>query len=263
MFHKLGVQLFTVRDYLKTPESAEDAFARLAELGYTEAHTAGNRFDAELFGELLAKYGISVIGTHYDLNKILNDPELTMAQRRMWHTTNIGIGGLPMPARTDLAQLKLFIDRYNKAAELYGREGFRLTYHNHQFEFVRIDGYKTIMDILCEELDPDNISFVLDTCWVAAGGADVIDWMDKLKGRIDILHLKDVCIRPENGYYIPGVTEVGNGNLPWDRIMSKAEEIGVRHYIVEQDGYWSDTPFDSLCMSAEFLRKYQNECARA
>lgn len=73
-----------------------------------------------------------------------------------------------------------------------------------------------------------------------------------IKGRIDILHLKDVYIRQEGLNYIPSVTKVGNGNLPWDKIMSKAEEIGVKHYIVEQDKYWNDTPFDSLKMSADF-----------
>lgn len=257
MFEKLGLQLYTVRDHMADPESADATFARLAGLGYTEVHTAGNKFDAALFGELLSKHGLSVIGTHYDLNKIYNDPEGTVAHHRMWNTTNIGIGSLPMPARTDLNELKSFIKKYNTAAALYAEEGFKLTYHNHHFEFMRIDGYKTIMEILCEELDPDNIRFVLDTCWVSAGGAEVTDWMERLKGRIDIFHLKDVYLRAENGYYVPSMTEVGNGNLPWDMIMSKAEQIGVKHYIVEQDKYWNDTPFDSLSMSAEFLKKYK------
>ena len=50
MFQKLGVQLYTIRDYMRDPEFADLAFAKLAEMGYTEAHTAGNDFDAKLFG---------------------------------------------------------------------------------------------------------------------------------------------------------------------------------------------------------------------
>ena len=181
-----------------------------------------------------------------------------MAHHRAWNTTNIGIGFLPVPARTDLDSLKEFIRRYNQAAKLYAEEGFKLTYHNHQFEFMRIDGYKTIMDILCEGLDPDNVSFVLDTCWVSAGAGDVTAWMDKLKGRIDILHLKDTRLRlDDSGVYTVGVTEIGNGNLAWDKIMAKSEEIGVKYYVVEQDNGWITSPLDSLAASARFLEKYK------
>ena len=257
MFNKLGVQLYTVRDYLQDPEFADLAFAKLAEMGYTEAHTAGNSFDAALFGELLAKHGISVIGTHYDFDKIVNDPEETLRVHKLWNTTNIGIGGMPLEARADLASLKSFIDKFNKAAELYGKDGYRLTYHNHNFEYIRIDGKKTIMDILYEELDPVNTSFVLDTCWVAAGGADVVEWIEKLKGRIDILHLKDMYMVRDQKYYVAHITEVGNGGLAWDRIMKAAEGIGVKHYVVEQDTHFTKTPFNSLKMSAEFLSKYK------
>ena len=258
MFQKLGVQLYTIRDYMKDPDFADLAFSKLAELGYTEAHTAGNAFDAKLFGELLQKHGISIIGTHYDWNKILTAPEETMEIHRMWGTTNVGIGGMPQDARKNLDGLQSFITDFNRAAELYAKHGFRLTYHNHNFEFVRIDGYKTMMDLLYEGFDPATTSFVLDTCWVAAGGGDVCAWMEKLAGRLDILHLKDMALVKEEGKgFQPYLTEVGHGNLAWDKIMQTAEKIGVKHYVVEQDKNWQDTPFNSLKMSADFLAKYK------
>ncbi len=257
MFNKLGVQLYTIRDYMQDPEFADLAFAKLAEMGYTEAHTAGNAFDAKLFGELLAKHGISVIGTHHSWDKILNNREETVELHKLWGTTNIGIGGMPSAPRKDLDELKKFIADFNKAAEFYAKEGFRLTYHHHNFEFVRIDGKKTIMDLLYEELDPANTSFVLDTCWLAAGGADVIEWLEKCRGRLDILHLKDMYLAREDKYFIPYITEVGNGGLAWDRIIKTAEEVGVKHYVVEQDTHWQKTPFNSLQMSADFLAKYR------
>ena len=258
MFNKLGVQLFTIRDYMKDPEFADLAFSKLAQLGYTEAHTAGNAFDEKLFCELLDKHGIKIIGTHYDYNKIINDPEETIRVHRMWGTTNIGIGGMPSAPRNDLDELKKFIADYNRAAELYAKEGFRLTYHHHNFEFVRIDGYKTIMDLLVEEFDPANISFVADTCWLSAGGADVCAWLEKLAGRIDILHLKDMTIKKDtaSGKLLPYITEVGYGNLSLDPIMETAERIGVKHYVVEQDTNFTGTPFNSLKMSADVLAKY-------
>lgn len=258
MFQKLGLQLYTVRDYLKDPEFADLTFKRLAELGYTEVQTAGNDFDAKLFGELIAKHGIKIIGTHYSYRGILQDPEETMKIHRMWGTTNIGIGGMPAEPRENLDSLKQFIKEFNAAAELYAKEGFRLTYHNHNFEFYRIDGHKTVMDLLYEELDPKNISFVLDTCWVAAGGGDVRAWMEKLAGRLDILHLKDLWFKYDKrkNAYLPAMTEIGHGNLDWKSILETAEKIGVKHYVVEQDDYFMSTPFESLKYSAETLKPY-------
>ena len=49
MFKNLGVQLYTIRDFMNDPAFADVAFGKLAEMGYTEAHTAGNAFDAKLF----------------------------------------------------------------------------------------------------------------------------------------------------------------------------------------------------------------------
>lgn len=255
MFHTLGVQLYTVRDYLNDPEFADLAFHKLAELGYREVQTAGNE---DKLAELIAKNDLKIVGTHYNFQKIMNEPDRTMELHRKWGTTNIGIGGMPVPARTDLAKLKKFIYDFNITAEKYAKCGFKLTYHNHNFEFTRIDGYQTLMDLLYEGLDPATTSFVLDTCWVAAGGADVIDWMEKLEGRIDILHLKDLTlITNKSGSLEPTMTEVGYGNLAWDRIIATAEKIGVKHYVVEQDQNFSKTPFESLRMSMEFLKKYQ------
>ena len=259
MFQKLGVQLYTVRDYLKDPAFADLTFKTLHNLGYTEVQTAGNAFDAKLFGELAAKNGISIIGTHYDYNKILRAPEETMEIHRMWGTTNVGIGGMPVAPRESLDELKKFVKEFNAAAELYAKEGFRLTFHNHHFDFCRIDGTKTIMDLLYENLDPVNTSFVLDTCWVSVGGGDVCEWMEKLAGRLDILHLKDRYIQPleDTKHYVHAITEVGNGALCWDRILKTAEQIGVKHYVVEQDNNFTGTAFDSLKMTADFLKKYQ------
>ncbi len=257
MIKKLGLQLYTIRDYMKDPEFADLAFKKVNELGYTEAHTAGNAFDSKIFGELLNKNGISVIGTHYDYDKILNAPEETMEIHKMWGTTNVGIGGMPGEARTNLEGLNKFIDDFNKASETYAKNGFKLTYHNHNFEFVRIDGYKTLMDVLAEKFNPETVSFVLDTCWVAAGGGDVTSWMEKLAGRIDVLHLKDIMIVNNGGRLEPRMTEIGHGNLDWDKILKTAEQIGVTNYVVEQDNFFMGAnPFESLKASAEFLKPY-------
>ncbi len=257
MFKKLGLQLYTTRDYMNDEESLDKTFEKLVAMGYTEGQTAGLNVENPAYAKLAKKHGMAIIGTHYDYNKIINEPAATMKLHDELGTKNVGIGGMPGDARNYDGLMK-FIEAFNKAGEIYGKEGYRLTYHNHSFEFIKVNGQKTIMDYLYEELDPKNISFVLDTCWVAHGGADIRHWMEKLAGRIDILHLKEIeAYYDEAGKVTQAYTNIGNGNIWWDGVLETAEKIGVKHYVVEQDSRWIDNdPFKSLAASADYLKKY-------
>ena len=256
MIEKLGFQLYSVRDFMTDPDVADVAFKKLAQYGYSEVHTAGNYMSDEALGELCKKHNMTIIGSHYDYKKILEDPETTMAVHNAWGTKNVGIGGMPREVRDSLAGVKGFIDEFNRAAELYAKHGFRLTYHHHNFEFARIDGYKTIMDLLYENLDPKNTAFVLDTCWISAGGGDVCAWLEKCAGRVDILHLKEMALKKEDKNFVPYITEVGNGNIAWEPVIKTAEKLGIKHYIVEQDHHFSPNSLASLKISADYLKKF-------
>lgn len=258
MIKKLGLQLYTIRDFMKDEASIDESFSRLAEIGYTEAQTAGCPIAPERFAELAKKHGLDIVGTHYDWNEILNNYDETVRIHRLWNTTNIGIGGMPGDARKDYDILMKFIEDFNRAAALYAKDGFKLTYHNHSFEFTKIHGDKTIMDLLVENLDEKNTSFVLDTCWVAHGGGDVRHWLEKLAGRIDILHVKDLVVYYNaEGKLTHTMTEIGAGSLWWDGIIETAERTGVKYYNVEQDSHFATgDPFASVKQSRDFLAKY-------
>jgi sugar phosphate isomerase/epimerase len=73
--------------------------------------------------------------------------------------------------------------------------------------------------------------------------------LESLKGRVRILHLKDMK-RTADG---PTFAEIGQGNLNWQGILDVANAIGVRHCIVEQDQCDGD-PLDSIRMSYEYLK---------
>ncbi|MBP3369954.1 MAG: sugar phosphate isomerase/epimerase [Clostridia bacterium] len=255
MYTKLGLQVYTVRDYIKDEQSMEDTFKRLAEMGYSELHTAG--YESETFARLADKYGLSVVGTHYSLDKIVNNVEETVALHKTLGTTNIGVGGC---SARSYDEIMAFIEKYNKSAAEYAKYGFKLTYHNHSFEFVEVKDGKSMMDLLVENLDKDNISFVLDTCWVANAGCDVCAWIEKLQGRIDILHLKDlkVLFADEGRWAVrQQLCEIGNGNLDWGKILATAEATGIKHVVVEQDNTWIDgDPFKSLEASRKYLYQF-------
>ena len=171
-----------------------------------------------------------------------------MANHRALGTTNMGIGGF---GAESVEAVERFIEQANTVANNVYPHGFKFTYHNHSHEFRLLENGRTAMDMLVEGLDPVKTSFVLDTYWVQHGGGDVRHWIEKLAGRIDILHLKEMG-RNDKG---PFITEVGNGNIWWEGVLETAEKAGVKHYVVEQD-IWPGDPFDSIAQSAAYLKKF-------
>ncbi len=254
MIKKIGLQLYSIRDYMKTAEEMRASFRRLKDMGYDEAQTAGSGgVTYTELAEIAKETGIEIVGTHYSWDDMHNNFEQTLADHRAMGTTNCGIGG--QFGLSSESATKNFIEAANKIADKLYDNGLKFTYHNHSHEFVKINDKDTIWDLLVEGLDPVKTSFVLDTCWVQQGGADVRHWIELLKGRVDILHLKDVGRR--GGDKPLFFTEIGNGNLWWEGIIESAVNSGVKHYCVEQDGEWLyNDPFKSLEISSKFLHKF-------
>jgi sugar phosphate isomerase/epimerase len=90
----------------------------------------------------------------------------------------------------------------------------------------------------------------LDTYWVHFGGGDCVDWCRKLAGRLPFIHLKDYAITKAR---TPVYCEIGQGTLPFARIIAEAEQSGCRWFIVEQDTCPRD-PFESLKISCDYLK---------
>src|ERR1700744_3569468 len=83
------------------------------------------------------------------------------------------------------------VKNMNAAAPVLKNRGKQLAYHNHDFEFLPING-RPAFDILWNNTDPALIKAELDVFWVKRAGVDPVSYMQKLDGRLMLLHLKDV-----------------------------------------------------------------------
>lgn len=166
----------------------------------------------------------------------------------------MGIGAMPRktwdtsPSRDDYL---VFADSLNHIGRtLQERYGMTVAYHNHHFEFERF-GDEAAMDLLIRETDPSCVEFILDTYWVQYGGASVVDYIKKLRGRMSVCHLKDMVIEQCK----QRMCEVGNGNMNFPAILHALEETGVPYAVIEQDDCYGKNPFDCLKTSLCNLEK--------
>ena len=222
-----GIQIYSVRDKMTSAEKIRDTFKALKAMGYDYLQTAGTpAVPYDQYGALAQEAGLAIVGTHDNFAMMCEDFEQSLANHRALGTNLMGIGGFhPQTDDTDVAAWEEFIEKANKVAAKCAEHGMKFTYHNHSHEFIRLANGKTPMEMLVEGLDPVNTSFVLDTFWVQHGGGDVRYWIEKLTGRIDILHLKDMQRLPVmnslRGWQM--FTEIGQGHLQWPLILEAAE----------------------------------------
>ena len=260
--HNIGLQLYGIRDCFTDETHIRRALKEVAAMGYTQVQTAGFFIGVEAFADAIKEAGLEVVGTHYDWEILRTDMNRALREHARLGTSNVGIGGMPGEYRGSVAATEAFIREANRLAAELAAHGCKFTYHNHDFEFRRLEDGRTAMEHLIDGLDPDNISFVLDVYWVQHAGADVRRMIERLAGRIDILHLKDMGLTPGESVR-PCITEIGSGNMDFRDITATADAAGVRYYVVEQDDNFAVDPMTSARTSFRYLAdKVFNEPAR-
>lgn len=247
---KLGAQLFTLRDYTQTAKDLDYSLGRVKEMGYqTVQISAIGPIPAEKVRELCDKHGLEIVLTHTDPNRILNDTEAVIREHDVMGCKYIGIGMMPKKYCSP-EWLWHFAEDYREPAKKIAAAGKLLMYHNHNIEFQKFNG-RLVLNTLLESFAPEELGFTLDTYWVQMGGADVCEWLTKLKGRTPCVHLKDMAVRSWDAVMAP----VMEGNLNFPKILRTMEELGgVEHILVEQD-ICEGSPFDCLKTSYDNLHK--------
>ena len=243
---KIGAQFYTLREHCKTLEDFSESLKKVADIGYKTVQISGTcPYEAEWLKAELQKNDLKCVITHTPVDKILNETEKVIEDHNTFGSDCIGIGYYNFMENFE-ENFKKFKDDFTPVMEQFHKNGKYLMYHNHHFEFNKLDG-KTIMQHLAEQIPTEYLGFTLDTYWVQTGGGDPAYWIEKLKSRVPCIHLKDYS-------YGAKMAVVGEGNINFDRVFEKAEAAGTKYMIVEQDECYGEDPFDCLKRSYEYLK---------
>lgn len=244
MAENVGVQLYTVREFIDTKEGLIDSLKKIRQIGYTAVEMSPfGPLELQELKQVLDGEGISFPSTHLGVDQILNDFDRVTEALQFFGCRHVASSG----RANDADGYQRLAADLSRAAERLEQVGIALSYHNHHWEFQKF-GERTGLQILLDETDP-RVNFQLDTYWVQEGGADPIAWIRSVAGRIPYLHLKDMTIIDAKVH----MAEVGEGNLNWPGIFTAAKEAGTQWFIVEQDFCQRD-PFESIAISLRNLK---------
>lgn len=242
----IALQLYSVRDFAE--KDMRGTLQKVKALGYDGVEFAGlYGYAPEDVKAMCEEIGLVPISAHVPIDDLLKPG--TVAAYKTIGCRFIAVPWLGEERRPGHEKYAQTLKDIVAIAEEVNRQGMTLLYHNHDFEFVKVDGAYAL-DIMYENIPADLLQTELDTCWVRVGGADPSAYVKKYSGRAPVVHLKDyVGEKSEHMYELIGVDStakeeetakfelrpVGDGVQDFPSIVAACEQAGTEWLVVEQD----------------------------
>ena len=276
----IGIQLYTLG-----PDAAKDldgTLKSLAAIGYRSVELAGllGKTPRE-FRASLDRAGLSAPSAHIqarggdgtfagDLGRLADElqvlgvktavmPSLLVPERFGGATGGEGFGGFirRVTAGMTADDWKANADYLNAKARALKAAGLKVGYHNHNFEFAPV-GATNGLEIMIAATDPALVTFEADIGWVAAAGVDPYAFLARHRGRISLMHVKDVTAATKPNFALSmEPAEIGSGALDWKRLLPAAYAAGVRGFFVEQEPPFTRPRIEAARISHDFLAHVQ------
>ncbi len=251
MASQIGAELYTLREFTKTPGDIARTLSRVKKLGFDAVQVSGfGAIEPAELARMLSGEGLLCAATHIGIDRMEKEPQKVIEEHQMWGCKYTAIGGFwGVNNQWSTEAWVGFARRYNAVARRFSGSALSIGYHNHSHELAHFDDTPAL-SLLLAHLDP-SIWMEIDTYWITHGGGDPAHWIGRCKGRIPCVHFKDMGIHPDRTQFM---AEVGEGNLNWPAIIAACRDAGVEWYLVEQDVCYRD-PFDSLRISLENMKR--------
>lgn len=225
MNKEYGLQMYSVRDI--TRDSMRLALQKVAEMGYKYVEFAGFfDYTAEQIKIWLDEFGLKCSGTHTGVDKIQPETiEETIRYHKIIGCENLIVPGCDWHSREKTEHL---IELFNFAQKKLAENGIRFGYHNHSREFFPTDDGGVVFED--ELINRTSIELEIDTFWLFNSGLDVIPYLEKIKDRIKVVHLKDGIPSVDENKSFSKVHDgvkgfsVGEGRAPVKDVVKWAQE---------------------------------------
>jgi sugar phosphate isomerase/epimerase len=259
----IALQLYTVRDAAK--KDLEGTLKKAYDMGWRYVQWSGMpNLPADQIRAALDKAGLKCIACHTSIEAFEKNFD---EQVSFWKTVgnkDVAPGGMMKDCTKDLESWLKGCKRLDELGAKLRGVGMRLSFHNHAHEFEKFpNDPRTKHQILMDSTKPENLCAELDIAWACAAGVDVPAYIRSLKGRIPVVHAKDVLneaapAKPAKGAKGDGkkhtLMPLGQGQVPWKDVFAAGKAAGVEWYIYEQDNGKGEV-WDYVKTSYDFIAK--------
>lgn len=269
----LGIQLFTVLREMDT--DAVGTLQKLADAGYKNIESAFSKPGSfygkkpKEFNALIHDMGMEwrshhVVGSPLKLppnfkmptgpdGKAISFPSvMTLDNNAQELVDLVAEAGIPYIVCSSINistgdDIKQSAEILHKAGELAKKAGLQFGYHNHITEFDKTDGIVSF-DYFTSQIPADLLKLEIDLGWVFKAGKNPIDIFKSNKGRIPLIHIKDMTATGE-------IVPFGQGVYDFKESFQNLDIAGVEYFFLEQD--FPKKTFEDIVTSAKNFEKFK------
>jgi sugar phosphate isomerase/epimerase len=229
---RISFQLYSARNF----QPWDDVVAHLAACGYTEVEGFGGNYEApEKFRDLLDKHGLTMpTGHFFPIDQFETDRKRVLHIAKIFGMTHLYCPYiLPDMQPNTAAGWKKWGKRLNETRKWMNGEGYGFGWHNHDFEFKKLNDGSYPIDRIFE--GAPMLDWECDIAWVAHAKQNPLKWLKTYGERITSVHVKDNAAKGEN-LDQHGQADVGKGTGKWPEIFKAiSENTRCMYYVVEHD----------------------------
>ena len=266
----IGLQLYSVRDAME--KDFKGTLQQVKAMGYDGVEFAGLFNNTpEQVKAWCEEIGLNPISAHVPLADMLADIDKVIADYKAVGCKYIVVPYVTEERRPGGELFMQMVEEIRAIGEKCKAAGLVLLYHNHDFEFKKLESGEFGLDYLYANVPADLLQTELDQCWVKYSGQDPVAYLQKYSGRSPVVHLKDFHQEGEqegDPYALIGLNEgekkentafefrpLGKGVQDIPSIIAASEAAGSKWLIVEQDQpSMGKSPMECVAMSMEYLK---------
>ena len=94
----IAAQMYTVRDFTKTPEGIAESIKKVKDIGYTAMQVSGlGPIDPSELKKIADDNGVEICATHTGFDRMRDDTQAVIDEHLLWNCKYPAIGSLPKP----------------------------------------------------------------------------------------------------------------------------------------------------------------------
>ena len=266
----VALQLYTVRD--NVAEDFVGTLVKVKEMGYDGVEFAGlyDHSPAQI-KHWCDSVGLVALSAHVPFDEMVQDIDKVIADYKAIGCEYIVVPYVSEECHPDGENFYKMIEDIKTGGKKAHEAGLTLLYHNHDFEFKKLDNGQCGLDYMYENVPAEYLQTELDQCWVKYAGYDPVEYLQKYSGRSPVVHLKDFYKEGEqegDPYALIGIDDgeekkntafefrpVGYGVQDIPAIIEAAKAAGSKWLVGEQDQpSMGKTPLECAETSMEYLK---------
>jgi sugar phosphate isomerase/epimerase len=206
--------------------------------GYKEGFGALASLSAAEMKKTIEAAGLRCESCHYQFRELRENLDERIAFARELGLKQMILSTFALPNTAKMADWAKAAGDLNQIAAKIGQAGLQAGFHNHNFEFQKIDN-ELIYDRLMSEFDPKLVKMQFQVAVISIG-YKAATYMTKYPGRFLSMHLADWSAKTGEQ------AAVGSGSVDWKELFAAAKTGGVKNYFVEMNLEFMKPSYDFL-----------------